>query len=81
MAHVFYKWITDIDCYLSNDLDRTNVLWFVLIEWAGLHNTNVFSSYRTQLVSKFEEHTVGVAQAVSELATLFPEVSVLMCKP
>lgn len=32
--------------------------------------------YRAQLEVKFEEHTTGVAQAVSELATLFPEVSV-----
>lgn len=30
---------------------------------------------RALLVLKFEEHTTGVAQAVSELATLFPEVS------
>ena len=29
---------------------------------------------RDRLVLKFEEHTTGVAQAVSELATLFPEV-------
>jgi len=32
-------------------------------------------SYRKQIVLKFEEHRFGVAQAVSELATLFPEVS------
>ena len=32
---------------------------------------------RDRLILKFEEHTTGVAQAVSELATLFPEVSVM----
>ena len=33
---------------------------------------------RNQIVLKFEEYTFGVAQAVSELATLFPEVSVFV---
>jgi len=35
-------------------------------------------SYRKQIVLKFEEHTFGVAQALSELATLFPEVSIIL---
>jgi len=60
-------------------------LWFTycapFILWLGSCTSLLCCSYscivlcRKQIVLKFEEYTFGVAQAVSELAPLFPKVS------